>query len=648
MITGENLLTVSIWLPVLAALLCLLVRKYTARNIVVYLTGIILAACSIGMLMMGPFDYQPAETAGISWDMVITVADFGLMAIILFIGLKQRHLLITTLALAQLVLLAYFDFVLGGGQVEVKPAFVVDNLSIIMALIINIVGSIICIYGVKYIAEHEEHHPPAKSRQPRFMFWLTIFLGAMNGIVFANNLYWMFFFWEVTTFCSFQLIGHDLTDEAIQNASRALWMNSLGGAAFAAALVILLKYGSGEFLSMRFLLNQTGSPEMAGIMLLAIALMVFAGMTKSAQMPFQSWLLGAMVAPTPVSALLHSSTMVKAGVYLILRLAPVYAGTYLSDMVAVAGGFTFLITSILAISQSNAKRVLAYSTIANLGLIIACAGINTPAAISAAIILIIFHAVSKGLLFLCTGFVEHNIGSRNIEDMEGLADRMPIATVIYTIGIISMFLPPFGMLIGKWAAIEASAQLPLVAFMMVIASAVTGLFWIKWLGRMLEGVPGAQRKAEPMALHYKISLGGLAIGAVLLGLFIVPLISGLVGPAVSLYYSNPGLIASSGLIASGTGGAFFVWPLFALLLVVIVVARVMYKPARTKPVPVYMCGENSGGIGTADYITTGESVAALSLSNYYFNDIINENSWNRVVNSLAIILIIILLGVTIL
>ncbi|MDD3890067.1 MAG: proton-conducting transporter membrane subunit [Syntrophomonadaceae bacterium] len=688
MITGKYLLAVSIWLPVLAALFCLLFRSYSIRNIAAYLTGIILAACSIGMLLMGPFDYQPQGLAGISWNMVITGADFILLAFILYIGIKQRHSLITILAIAQALLLVYFDFVLGGGHASLKPAFVIDNLAIIMALIINIVGSLICIYGVKYIAEHEEHHPnytgtfPArdvsphlspgtfpcyrdipqggvslhpndvsphlKSRQPRFMFWLIIFLGAMNGIVFSNNLYWMFFFWEVTTFCSFQLIGHDLTDEAIGNACRALWMNSLGGVAFAAALVLLLKYGSSDFLSMRYLLNQAGSPEIAGILLLGVALMVFAGLTKSAQLPFQSWLLGAMVAPTPVSALLHSSTMVKAGVYLILRLAPVYAGTYLSDMVAVAGGFTFLVTSILAISQSNAKRVLAYSTIANLGLIIACAGINTPVAISAAIVLIIFHAVSKGLLFLCTGFVEHNIGSRDIEDMEGLADRMPITTVIYTVGIISMFLPPFGMLIGKWAAIEAAAELPLVAFMMVMASAVTGLFWIKWLGRMLQGVPGVERKAEPMEVHYKISLGGLAAGAVLLGLFVVPLINRLVAPAVQNYYSNPGLGTAAGTIAAGGEGAFVAWPLFALILLVLVAAGVMYKPDRIKQIPVYMCGENSGGLSSANYISTGETNTALNLSNYYFTGIINEFRWNRVVNSLALIMIIVLLGVTIL
>ncbi len=646
MITGKYLLAISIWLPVLAALFCLLFRSYKVRNIVAYLAGIILAACSIGMLFIGSFDYQPKGLLGISWNTVITVADFGLLASILYIGIKQRHLLIIILTTAQAILLVYFEFILGGGHVEVSPAFAIDNLAIIMALIINIVGSLICIYGVKYIAEHEEHHPIAKSRQPRFMFWLIIFLGAMNGIVFSNNLYWVFFFWEVTTFCSFQLIGHDRTDEAIRNACRALWMNSLGGVAFAAALVLLLKYGSGDFLSMRFLLSHTGSQAIGGVLLLGVALMVLAGMTKSAQLPFQSWLLGAMVAPTPVSALLHSSTMVKAGVYLILRLAPVYAGTYLSDMIAVAGGFTFLVTSILAISQSNAKRVLAYSTIANLGLITACAGINTPLAISAAIVLIIFHAVSKGLLFLCTGFVEHNIGSRDIEDMEGLADRMPITTVIYTVGIISMFLPPFGMLVGKWAAIEAAAELPLVAFMMVIASAVTALFWIKWLGRMLQGVPGAVRKAEPMAVQYKLSMGGLAVGAVLLGLFIIPLIADVVAPAVQNYYPNAGLQAAAGSIAAGVNGTFVAWTLFVLIIIVLLAAGLMYNPIRMRQIPVYMCGENSGGFNSANYFTTGDTSYTLSLSNYYFAGFINEVKWNRVVNSLAIIMIVVLLGVT--
>lgn len=656
MITGKQLVSAAIWLPAAAALLCYLWRSYKGRNLVVWASGVVLAACSIGLYLTGPFDYQPGEIAGLSWNTVISTADFALLALILLIGIKRRHILIIMLALFQAALLIYFDAVLGGGELEPGPAFVIDHLSIIMALVINIVGSLICIYGVKYIGEHEDQHSGqtsatsglsshSGSRQPRFMFWLVIFLGAMNGLVFADNLYWMYFFWEVTTFCSFQLIGHDLSEEAIANACRALWINSLGGTAFALALVVLVRYGGGDYLSIQYLLIHGAGPGMTMIML-ATALLVLAGMTKSAQLPFQSWLLGAMVAPTPVSALLHSSTMVKAGVYLILRLAPVYIGTYLSDIIAIAGGFTFLVTSILAVSQSNAKRVLAYSTIANLGLIIACAGINTPAAISAAIILIIFHAVSKGLLFLCTGFVEHRIGSRNIEDMEGLADRMPLTTIIFTVGIISMFLPPFGMLVGKWAALEAAAHLPLAALFMVMGSAVTALFWIKWLGRMLEGNPGeVQSGLEPMAIHYKASLIGLAAGAVLLGILVIPLIRSLVMPAVSQYYSSPGLNTAAQSIVIGNSGLFAVWPWFVLLLIIMVSARLLYDPEKTKSAPVYLCGENSS---STSYTSTGEQSIQPALSSYYFDGFLGEARWTPTVNSLAVLIIMVLLGVTVL
>lgn len=177
----------------------------------------------------------------------------------------------------------------------------------------------------------------------------------MNGLVFANNLLWLYFFWEVTTFCSFMLIGHDRTEIAIRNATRALWMNMSGGVAFVAAIILIFHTtGSVEYLSLQTLINH--GPALTSALLLPFSLLCFSGFTKAAQVPFQSWLCGAMVAPTPVSALLHSSTMVKAGVYLVVRLAPGYQGTFLSTMVATFGAFTFLTASALAVNMSNGKR----------------------------------------------------------------------------------------------------------------------------------------------------------------------------------------------------------------------------------------------------------------------------------------------------
>jgi ech hydrogenase subunit A len=644
---ATSLIAILMWLPVIAAVLCYIVHSYAFRNILVWLTGITLATVSVMLFATGPFDYQPS----VIWNGMVEAADFVLMVLILYLGIKNRHKLIINLTLIQIAVLIYFDFFMGP-HTAVNPIFVIDNLALVMSLIINIVGSLICIYGVRYIAEHEEHHPVNKTRQPRFMFWLVIFLGAMNGIVFSNDLMWLYFFWEMTTLCSYELIGHNLDKEAIDNACRALWMNMAGGVAFALALVLLALSMPGQPLALRTLLASPGGAT--GTILLAVALLVLAGFTKSAQMPFQNWLLGAMVAPTPVSALLHSSTMVKAGVYLIVRMAPAYQGTYISNLVAVAGAFTFMMTSILAVTQSNAKRVLAYSTIANLGLIIACAGINTPVAISAAIALIIFHAVSKGLLFLSTGVIEHNIGSRDIEDMGGLVDRMPVTTMIVAIGVLSMFLPPFGMLMGKWAAIEASTQLPLVALMFVAASAVTALFWIKWLGRLLEGEPGlAHKKPEHLAPHYWVSLGGLALGAVIMGVMVLPIMNKVVIPAVKASHQNAGLIVQGASIAAETSrtiiGSFTPWPLFAVLAVVILAFWLLFKPGKATVKPIYLCGENTGALNSVRYLSTADQEVQSSLSNYYFAGYLKESKLNEFGNVIAIIvLVILLLGVKVL
>jgi ech hydrogenase subunit A len=343
--------------------------------------------------------------------------------VVLCVGLKRKNQIIIWLTLAQIVGLVWFEFFVLKDHGH-TPAFFADNLSLVMVLIISIIGSLIAVYGIGYMKVHEEHLHLTKSKQPGFFFFIVLFLGAMNGLVLANNMLWMYFFWECTTLCSFMLIGHDNTEIARKNAERALWMNVLGGTAFLFGVILLHK--TTGTLSLQDILARGSQFAVAGSAILApMFLLVFAGMTKSAQVPFQSWLCGAMVAPTPVSALLHSSTMVRPASTSSWRLAPLYAGTHFSSFVALFGAFCFLVTAGLAVGQSNGKKVLAYSTISNLALIIACAGINTPAAITAAILLIIFHAISKALLFLCVGAIEQKIGSRDIEAMRGLHAVMP-------------------------------------------------------------------------------------------------------------------------------------------------------------------------------------------------------------------------------
>ena len=162
-----------------------------------------------------------------------------------------------------------------------------------------------------------------------------------------------------------------------------------------------------------------------GSAVIPVALIAFAALTKSAQMPFSKWLLGAMVAPTPSSALLHSATMVKAGIYILFRLAPAMTNTVTGNMISFIGGFTFFVASLIAIAQSDGKKVLAFSTISNLGLMVACAGVGESETLWAGIFLMIFHAVSKSLLFQDIGATENAMHSRDIEDMHGLLYRLP-------------------------------------------------------------------------------------------------------------------------------------------------------------------------------------------------------------------------------
>jgi ech hydrogenase subunit A len=273
---------------------------------------------------------------------------------------------------------------------------------------------------------------------------------------------------------------------------------------------------------------------------LPIALMAFAALTKSAQLPFSTWLMGAMVAPTPSSALLHSATMVKAGIYVLFRLAPAMYGTATGTIVATVGGFTFLMTSIMAIAQTDAKKVLALSTVSNLGLMVACAGIGSPSTIWAGVFLMIFHSVSKSLLFQDVGATENVLFSRDIEDMHGLIYKLPKLASFMFIGIVGMYLAPFGMLVSKWAALRASVDNKgiLLVLFIVFGSAITSFYWTKWLGKLI-GRTATNVKVEDITkTNEMFSLTCNAVMMFLLCLLFPLLSRSFVDPLVESLFGN--------------------------------------------------------------------------------------------------------------
>jgi len=651
-----TLLALAILIPSLSAFLCYVFNKPWVRNVIVFVTALLMFAVA------GGFVYQLLQSGGkieinledlhlpFDIEFIFKLLDFVLLAIIADIGMKRKKPLIVVLAIIQGVLLLLFE--LFGSVKEPHVAFVVDYLSLIMLLLVSVIGPLITIFATGYMKEHEHHQHLEKSRQPRFFAILFVFLSAMNGLVLTNNLSWMLLFWEVTTLCSFLLISHDGNEQAVKNGLRALWINMLGGVAFVLAIIFI--YNTLGTLSVEEIIRSKMTP--VGLFPVGLGLLCFAGFTKSAQFPFQSWLLGAMVAPTPVSALLHSSTMVKAGVYLIVRIAPVYSGTTLGMIVALAGAFTFVMASAIAISQSNGKRVLAYSTIANLGLIVCCAGIGSYVALGAAILLMIFHAISKALLFLCVGTIELEIGSRDIEDMQGLFKKMPFTTVIAVIGMISMLLPPFGVLLTKWLALEAAVKFPLVLICIIIGSALTLVFWSQWIGIILTVSYHAKYKMEKLPLAMWITMAILVVAIIVTGVDISMIFKAAVAPF--LLESMKGvpetilnginglwLVGDSGKVVGGFSSIYFFMILFLLFLLY----PYLYRKSKAELLkPPYLCGANTEeDTKGLEFNAPADTVDQVIVHNYYFAGAFGEANLTPWANFIAGAIIMIMFGVVI-
>ena len=599
--------------PLIVAALLFVVRQDAARNVIVYAgAGVIaLASIAVALLNLGaPMTLIPFQSHAI--DLICLGVSCVIAAIILAFAFKYRNVAAAVLAVVQILLALVFEFVFAP-QVEVIYGLYLDSLSLLMALIIGVVGTGICVYALGYMKDFQAHEPSgSKDRRPTFFAIMFVFLSAMYVIVFSNNMVWMFTGWEVTTVCSFLLIGYTKTDEAIRNAFRQIVMNLLGGIAFVVALLLSASQ-LGTLSFYEFLYIGVNRPD---LVMLAVTLLAFAGITKAAQMPFHTWLLGAMVAPTPTSALLHSSTMVKAGVFLLVKLSPIMlVCAPPSIMVMLVGGITFLLCSFMAISQSNAKRVLAYSTIANLGLITACAGVGTPEAVWAAVFLVLFHAVAKSLLFLCVGTAEHHIGSRDIEDMDLLFERMPRLARLMMLGIMCMFIAPFGMLVAKWATLVSFVDTNQVALLIILAfgSAATFMFWAKWLGK-LAGIASAQENVE-MSVH-RSEWFALTVMAVLLVACCVLI------PVVSAFLVEPYIMSVFGTVGQGISSDNL-WIGSICVVIVVAVLLAGLNKQRGRKVGVYLAGVGRDNENRMfQNAMSGSSEATVR--NWYMTDIFGE------------------------
>lgn len=616
--------------PLVSAALLAVVKGNGARKGIVYVSAAVIAVASIAFAVLNlGSSHQLFMYSSSVVDTICTGIGVLIAVIIIGFAVKYKNILAGILALIQVV--GSLAFELGiAHNIEVTAGFVVDPLIILMALIIGIIGSGICVYALGYMEDFQHHEPEgARDRRPYFFSLMFIFLSAMFLIVCSNNMLWMFTGWEITTVCSFLLIGFTKTEEAIRNSFRQIIMNLLGGIGFLAGLYFTAVNFNTLSFDM-FLQFGVANPTLIAVPAVCLA---FAGLTKAAQMPFHTWLLGAMVAPTPTSALLHSSTMVKAGVFLLVKLAPVFAVCLpASTMVILVGGFTFLFCSLMAISQSNAKRVLAYSTIANLGLITACAGVGTAEAIWAAMFLILFHAAAKSLLFLCVGTAEHHIGSRDIESMDLLFERMPRLARLMMIGIMCMFIAPLGMLMAKWGALVSFAETKNIILLLILAfgSAATFMFWAKWIGKLAgiaqtpENVEKTVHTSEWIALCLMTAL-----------IFICCVFM----PVISEYIMEPYIAGALGVGASQALSDDNM--VIAAILTVLVFIVLIAGPgkSRARKVDVYLAGVSVDN-PKREFTNALSGVTAATSRNWYLEDWFGEAKLNSFSTIFCTVLII--------
>ncbi len=348
-------------------------------------------------------------------------------------------------------------------SLDVDLAFHIDGLSLLFALLISVIGVLVILYAAAYL----RHHPDLG----RLQILLLAFMLSMLGLVTADNIILLFIFWELTTVTSFLLVGFDHEKEgARRSALQALMVTGAGGLALLVGLILLAETAGSYLLSeiLASSVDLTADP----LYLPILALVLIGAFAKSAQFPFHFWLPNAMAAPTPVSAYLHSATMVKAGIYLMARLQPELGGTDAwFYTLTVFGAVTAVWSSLMALRQTDLKLMLAWTTVMALGTLTMFLGSDQQIAVLAAMTFLIVHAFYKCALFLVIGNVDHGAGTRDIDKLGGLARFMPITALIAAAAGLSMAgVPPFLGFIGKELKYEGALAIGSEPYLIAIAA----------------------------------------------------------------------------------------------------------------------------------------------------------------------------------
>jgi ech hydrogenase subunit A len=596
-------------LPLLVSGLLLVLPKVYSR-ILVIVSGVCLSAISIYLLVtvQQPFSF------GISskYHSLFTGLDILLLVFFGWVAIKRKSVLVGLLTIMQI---AAFIFLFNTNAVEEPKQFMVDKLSLFMFVLVNVISSVIAVFSLKYIDEEE----CSSFKKKYFLSIIMWFIAVMNLVVSSDNLEYFFLFFELTTLASYLLIQFRQDDVSVKNALTALWMNQIGGLAIVLAILYINYKGLGAPT-----FSNLVSHASATTIMMPLAFLSLAACIKGAQMPFSKWLLGAMVAPTPVSALLHSSTMVKIAPFIILRLSPVLKDTPVATVLITLTGFVFVAAAVSALSQDNFKRILAHSTIALLALMIMMAAVGTTVTIATSLILILFHGISKCMLFLNAGIMEKVFHYKVTSEMDKLAQAGPFTSFVITVGFMSLLLPPFGAFIGKWFSIETLSALALnekiigaiVIVFLAIGGAVLSLLYFKVVGILIARTGSNESiRFEKTSPFYVDSIYVLLV-LLLIGVVGFPiLLKGLFGPVTSQLLKIPVAVTVDGWKMHLGAMTLPLLPLLItfFLVPVSIIVGTFLRFKKVDRVKEYACGEKIDYSFSGLYFSTDKATPYLTI-----------------------------------
>jgi NADH-quinone oxidoreductase subunit L len=381
--------------------------------------------------------------------------------------------------------------------------FVADGLGVFLAAVADVVGCLAVIFSFDYMR--------GERQLGRYYSLVLFFIGAMSGLALTGSLLFLFFFWEITAFCSYALISfHNDDPKAVAGGVKALIITSLGGVGLlAASLAIHASTGSYEI---DVFLTQAGSIAPTTLSIIGFGVLAAAA-AKSAQVPFHTWLPDAMEAPTPISALIHAATMVNAGVYILARFFPAFALVPgWQTAVVIVGLASALLAGLLALAGSDIKRMLAYSTISQLGYMVCAIGFG---GVLASQFHLLSHALFKALLFLGAGAVIHAVGTRDMRQMGGLRKEMPFVRGAFLIGALALAgLPIVNGFWSKEAILESGLEAgPLWGYLgLLLGAGLTALYTFRAYWMVFEGPPAGERQVHDAPGAMRFSLAILAVG----------------------------------------------------------------------------------------------------------------------------------------